>query len=612
MRFVLLLMIFFCGVATAEVETFVRDYTYNASENDSKVSARKAAMQQLQSLLIQEVGVQVRSTFEVDDTVSNDVLTREVKANYGTFARAFTQTKILDERWNGETFYIKAEVIVDTDNLIETIQQVYVQQVNVPAKTTVCEDTREKVKKLLYNAHRRESVAEAIELAMNNPIDEDCHDWQFMIIHNFKSLGVHDDDYRQFLFEQIKQEKSSLIDRLLVDVLNYAIRVNRLSDDEWQVVTETLALTHSGVVNSVIATLINGTQVLDDHKYSESSKKSNAQKQTHDALKAQLDELLHLTGQNKIGLDEPATVSQVSSSILPRLMSYQPELVPDYYERLSRQINRAGLQRLSNSVTNYYKKQPDEERLNVVKSYFNQVVINQAVSNSLYGLFQRLERERKSPELSMAALKSIINSNKDQAALVMELARTNDKTRNLWSIRFDLPNSSACSLKECAAMLFDLDKRTQQTGAEFLVAYGERAKPIKNKVIKKLERIRALNKVQEPTHLVSSLLKVLEQIDATDDQSVSLMVWGLGGASKKTQDQARASLTHLGSKALPQMIVEFDQAKQYVQRRMIEVMGTFKTDRAKTDNFLKQVKPANNHIRFAIEDARESLTLPSS
>ena len=90
MRIFVLFMMFFSGAASAGMEQFVREYTYNASENDSKVSARKAAMQQLQVLLIQEVGVQVRSSFEVDDTVSNDVLSREVKANYSTFAQALT------------------------------------------------------------------------------------------------------------------------------------------------------------------------------------------------------------------------------------------------------------------------------------------------------------------------------------------------------------------------------------------------------------------------------------------------------------------------------------------------------------------------------------------
>ena len=56
MKYLLLLLVLVSTPLWASIEVFEREYTYNASENDSKVSARKAAMQQLQTLVIQEVG----------------------------------------------------------------------------------------------------------------------------------------------------------------------------------------------------------------------------------------------------------------------------------------------------------------------------------------------------------------------------------------------------------------------------------------------------------------------------------------------------------------------------------------------------------------------------
>jgi len=50
--------------AHAAAESLVRDYTYRASENDSKVSARQAALRQLQALVIEEVGVRVQSALD--------------------------------------------------------------------------------------------------------------------------------------------------------------------------------------------------------------------------------------------------------------------------------------------------------------------------------------------------------------------------------------------------------------------------------------------------------------------------------------------------------------------------------------------------------------------
>ena len=161
-------------------------------------------------------------------------------------------------------------------------------------------------------------------------------------------------------------------------------------------------------------------------------------------------------------------------------------------------------------------------------------------------------------------------------------------------------------------MLFDENKRVRQDGAQYLVAYGKRAEPIKAQVIKKLTRIRAVTKFEEPLTVTPALLKVLDQIQARDEASIDLMIWGLGGIGKKTQKQAMANLTHIGAEALPQMMNTYEQIKPVAQRRMVDVIGTFKTDQAKADHFLKTLVPENDYIRFAIEDARELLAQPRS
>lgn len=51
LRLSFLLLVFIPWLSYAEAVTMVREYTYNASENDSKVSARKAALQLLQRTL---------------------------------------------------------------------------------------------------------------------------------------------------------------------------------------------------------------------------------------------------------------------------------------------------------------------------------------------------------------------------------------------------------------------------------------------------------------------------------------------------------------------------------------------------------------------------------
>lgn len=95
----------------------VRDYTYRASENDSKVSARKAALQQLQALAIEEVGVQVQASLDSTERLDGETFSRTVQNNIQSFAQALTRTRILEEQWDGEHFFLKAEIEVDPDGL---------------------------------------------------------------------------------------------------------------------------------------------------------------------------------------------------------------------------------------------------------------------------------------------------------------------------------------------------------------------------------------------------------------------------------------------------------------------------------------------------------------
>ena len=49
------------SVSIAQEKTFVKEYTYNASEMDSKISCRAITVDQLRSTLLQEIGVYVES-----------------------------------------------------------------------------------------------------------------------------------------------------------------------------------------------------------------------------------------------------------------------------------------------------------------------------------------------------------------------------------------------------------------------------------------------------------------------------------------------------------------------------------------------------------------------
>tara|TARA_R110001632_G_scaffold148797_4_gene266051 strand:- start:4307 stop:5587 length:1281 start_codon:yes stop_codon:yes gene_type:complete len=107
----------------AKEKTFIRDFTYNASDVDSKVSCRAIAIKELRSLLLNEIGFYVESesiltTSEVGENFSQDFV-----ENISTITAGITKLVILDETWDGKTFWMKASITIDEKSLEKSLKQ---------------------------------------------------------------------------------------------------------------------------------------------------------------------------------------------------------------------------------------------------------------------------------------------------------------------------------------------------------------------------------------------------------------------------------------------------------------------------------------------------------
>lgn len=108
----------------AENKTFIREYTYQASESDSKITARNQALTEVKKLLLEELGVYVESyvnyTIESQSGhITRDFITNEIKQ----LSVGITETKILEEKWNGEQYYVQAEIVADPSDVVRKINQ---------------------------------------------------------------------------------------------------------------------------------------------------------------------------------------------------------------------------------------------------------------------------------------------------------------------------------------------------------------------------------------------------------------------------------------------------------------------------------------------------------
>ena len=108
----------------AQEKTFIREYIYKASETDSKVSSRQKALTEVKVLLIEELGTYVESYVNHEIIDENSIITKDFFSNeIMTLSSGTTETKILEERWDGYEYYVKAEIIADPEEVVRRINQ---------------------------------------------------------------------------------------------------------------------------------------------------------------------------------------------------------------------------------------------------------------------------------------------------------------------------------------------------------------------------------------------------------------------------------------------------------------------------------------------------------
>ena len=125
MRAIQILILLFISISLcAQEKTFVKEYTYQASEIDSKVSSRAIATNQLRIILLNEVGVYVESESLLRTSDLKGKFSQDFVETISTISAGITNLTILDERWDGKTFWMKASITVDKTELEQSLIRV--------------------------------------------------------------------------------------------------------------------------------------------------------------------------------------------------------------------------------------------------------------------------------------------------------------------------------------------------------------------------------------------------------------------------------------------------------------------------------------------------------
>jgi hypothetical protein len=122
MKFKMLLILFVVhGIICSQ--TFIREYNYNASEKDSKISARESALEQVKKSLMEELGVYINSNISRTIIEDNQKLEDITEVKTQIISECITKTRILNENWDGNTYHVKAEISIDKDDMMNRLDK---------------------------------------------------------------------------------------------------------------------------------------------------------------------------------------------------------------------------------------------------------------------------------------------------------------------------------------------------------------------------------------------------------------------------------------------------------------------------------------------------------
>lgn len=115
---------------SVQAKDFMRSYTYSAGDDDSKNSARINAIEQVKLLLLEEIGVYIKSYIEIDKYESISSASEFLSHEIRTTTAGITKTEVLKETWNGEEYALQVRITVDVEDVLERINDTLEERKN--------------------------------------------------------------------------------------------------------------------------------------------------------------------------------------------------------------------------------------------------------------------------------------------------------------------------------------------------------------------------------------------------------------------------------------------------------------------------------------------------
>ena len=132
MKRLIILLLISMGFLFAAEKTFIREYTYQASDYDSKVTSRANALEQVKRILLEEVSIYMQSEFEMRDweeQIGDKIESGEfAEQRILSITAGITKTEIVEEKWTkkliNSKYWMKAKITLDPEDIQSKIKEV--------------------------------------------------------------------------------------------------------------------------------------------------------------------------------------------------------------------------------------------------------------------------------------------------------------------------------------------------------------------------------------------------------------------------------------------------------------------------------------------------------
>jgi len=120
---VLLLLVLSTSICHAKELSFIRDYTYKASDLDSKVSARNNTLKLIKAGVLEEIVTFVSNNSSLEQSQSGNEFRSSFIQRTSASSAGFLKTRIVEESWDGFEMKIKAEVTADPEKIRQELER---------------------------------------------------------------------------------------------------------------------------------------------------------------------------------------------------------------------------------------------------------------------------------------------------------------------------------------------------------------------------------------------------------------------------------------------------------------------------------------------------------